>query len=1168
MCCATTIEQDDLSSKTLVRTPMKLPNAGQEHRWTSAFGSSGSFHLSQLISANPNLYVVVADGSESAQRITAELEFFAPHLDVFRFPDHEVLPYDYFSPQSDLISDRLSVLRELPSRRQGVLVVTVRAIMQRLPPRSYVDSLSLKLAVGDIWNPDEQRLLLVRAGYTEVPQVYEHGEYAVRGSVFDLFALGSQEPVRIDLFDNQVESLRIFDPDSQRTIRKIETIDLLPAREYPLDDDAIARFRNNWHNTFDTDVRRAAIYQSISDGIHPDGVECYMPMFFEETGTLFDYLECEPVYVFEDKIHDAVEQFWSEVTERYEALRHNIERPLLPPETLYFRTNEIFAKWRPCRRIHLLHSEDTVARAMRLDAKQLPDVEVQHRRSDPIERLRNFLANVAGRVLLTADTPGRQQHLLDVLRRTNIRPQTYDHLDDFLADDAQFGITVANVERGFWIDDLALITETQIFGSQSETLRKRVRRTAVDPDLVIRNLTELHEGAPVVHVDHGIGRYLGLETLTIDGQITEFVALEYADNDKLYVPVASLDLISRYTGADAENAPLHKLGADAWDKAKRRAAQKVHDVAAELLDIYSRRELHGGNALPQATEDFQRFCDQCEFELTEDQDSAVEAIMNDLNESRASDRLVCGDVGFGKTEVAMRAAFHAMHSGKQVVVLVPTTVLAQQHYDTFSDRFANWPFFIEVLSRFRTASETRTAVKKLEAGEIDVIIATHKVLHLNPNYRNLGLLIIDEEHRFGVRDKERIRNLRAHIDTLTLTATPIPRTLNLAMGSLRELSIIATPPARRLSVKTFVVPYNRTLVQDAIQRELIRGGQVFFVHNAVQTIYRIADEIRRLVPDARLGIGHGQMPKRELESVMSDFYHHRCNVLVCTTIIESGIDVPLANTIIIDRADKFGLAQLHQLRGRVGRSHRQAFAYLLTPPEEVMTVHAKKRLDAIESAGELGSGFTLAVHDMEIRGAGELLGKEQSGEIESIGFTLYSEMLQRTVNALRAGVPANIEQPLQLVHEINFNVPIFIPSDYLPDVHQRLVMYKRISSTNTLFELDQLQAECVDRFGSIPEQTENLFRTTRIKLSARSIGIGKMRIGPKSGRIEFETTDQVDVQRLIDLIEKQPNTYRVSGQDRLLISRDLEEPEDRFVFAEKLIRQLQPNKQTWTAAES
>ena len=1132
------------------------PVAGQEQRWTRAFGCSGSFQLSKLVSEHPSLYVIVANSSETAGRILAELEFFCPSLKLLYFPDHEVLPYDYFSPQSDLVSDRMRVLRTLGSSQEQVLVVTVRAIMQRLVPCTFIASEAFDVSVGIEWNPPSKRAELIKSGYIDVPQVLNPGEFAIRGSVFDVFPLGSEEPLRIDLFDDQIDSLRIFDPDTQRTTRQIESIELLPAKEYLLDEESIVRFRNKWHHTFDTDVRRSEIYQSVSKGIHLDGVECYMPLFFDETSTLFDYFETDPTLVFEGGINEAVEHFWDEVNIRYDSLQHNIERPLLAPNLLYLRKEELFAKWKKFPRIHLIANDEHARHTIPLDSKLLPEMEIEHRLADPNRRLRNFLGNVGRRVLLTCESAGRQQQLIELLRRIGFRPESFDDLAGFQANDAPLGVTVAEIDRGMWSDDLIIVSETQIFGTQHESARQRTRRTAVDPDLVIRNLTEIHEGAPVVHIDHGIGRYCGLETLSIDGQVTDFVSLEYADGDKLYVPVTSLDLISRYTGADAENAPLHKLGADAWEKVKKKATQKVHDVAAELLDVYARREKLESEPFPPLNEDFQLFCDQCEFDLTEDQQLAVDAIIGDLKRARASDRLVCGDVGFGKTEVAMRAAFHVMNSGKQVVVLVPTTVLAQQHYETFSDRFATWPFLLEILSRFRTSKETRDAVCQIQQSNIDLVIGTHKLLHAAPNYPNLGLLIIDEEHRFGVRDKERIRNLRAQVDTLTLTATPIPRTLNLAMGGLRELSIIATPPARRLAVRTFVAPYNRTLVQDAIQRELIRGGQTFFVHNVVQSIHRVADEIRRLVPDVRLLVGHGQMPKRELETVMSDFYHHRCDVLVCTTIIESGIDVPLANTIIIDRADKLGLAQLHQLRGRVGRSHRQAFAYLLTPPEDVMTVHARKRLDAIESAGELGSGFALAVHDMEIRGAGELLGKEQSGEIESIGFTLYSQLLERTVNALRAGVPSNIEQPLSLVHEINFKVPVLIPSDYLPDIHQRLVMYKRIASVDTLFLLDQLQAECIDRFGPLPEQLSNLFRTTRIKISARSIGIGRMMIGPRSGRVEFETTQYVETNNLIKMLTNQPNTYRLSKQDRLLITKELQDEEDRFVFAEELIEHL------------
>ncbi|MBF2968792.1 transcription-repair coupling factor, partial [Pseudomonas aeruginosa] len=699
--------------------------------------------------------------------------------------------------------------------------------------------------------------------------------------------------------------------------------------------------------------------------------------------------------------------------------------------------------------------------------------------------------------------------------------------------------------------------ESPLFG-QRVMQRRRREKTRDGGDAVIKNLTELREGAPVVHIDHGVGRYLGLITLEVDNQQAEFLMLQYAEDAKLYVPVANLHLIARYTGADDALAPLHRLGSETWQKAKRKAAEQVRDVAAELLDIYARRAAREGFAFKDPQADYASFSAGFPFEETPDQQSAIEAVVADMLAPRPMDRLVCGDVGFGKTEVAMRAAFVAVHSGKQVAVLVPTTLLAQQHYNSFRDRFADWPVSVEVMSRFKSAKEVENAARLLAEGKIDILIGTHKLLQEDVKFANLGLVVIDEEHRFGVRQKEQLKALRSEVDILTLTATPIPRTLNMAVSGMRDLSIIATPPARRLSVRTFVMEQQNAVIKEALLRELLRGGQVYYLHNEVKTIEKCARDLAELVPEARIGIGHGQMHERELEQVMSDFYHKRFNVLVASTIIETGIDVPSANTILIERADKFGLAQLHQLRGRVGRSHHQAYAYLLTPPRRQMTPDAEKRLEAIANAQDLGAGFVLATHDLEIRGAGELLGDGQSGQIQAVGFTLYMEMLERAVKAIRKGEQPNLEQPLGGGPEVNLRVPALIPEDYLPDVHARLILYKRIANAPDEEGLRELQVEMIDRFGLLPDPAKNLMRLTLLKLQAEKLGILKVDAGPQGGRIEFAADTQVDPLVLIKLIQGQPNRYKFEGATLFRFQVPMERPEERFNTLEALFERLTP----------
>ncbi len=790
-----------------------------------------------------------------------------------------------------------------------------------------------------------------------------------------------------------------------------------------------------------------------------------------------------------------------------------------------------------------------------------------HRSHHPGERLTAFVAASTVPVLFCAESAGRREVFGEFLARAGLRPVDAENFAAFRDGNAKLALTVAPIECAALTDAFALITETQVFGVRADTEARRDARS-VDSDQIIRNLTELHIGAPVVHIDHGVGRYLGLRTLEIDGALSEFLTIEYADDAKLYVPVTALHLISRYGGADEANAPLHRLGSDQWDKAKRRAAEKIHDVAAELLNIYAHRQARQGTALTAPDDEYQRFVDQFPFDVTSDQRRAIDEVIADLTNPKSMDRLICGDVGFGKTEVAMRAAFVAVQSRKQVVILVPTTLLAQQHYESFRDRFADWPVQIEAVSRLRTESELAAVRQRLSSGAIDIVIGTHKLLNSKFAFRELGLVIIDEEHRFGVRQKERLRTLRAEVDVLTLTATPIPRTLNLAMGGIRDLSIIATPPARRLSVKTFVVQRRKHLIREAISRELARGGQVFYLHNEVRTIEQTATEIGELIPEARIGVGHGQMPKRRLELVMSDFYHRRSNVLVCTTIIENGIDIPNANTMIMDRADKFGLAQLHQLRGRVGRSHRQAYAYLLIPHPKALTQDARKRLEAIEAAGELGVGFSLATHDLEIRGAGELLGEDQSGQIESIGFSLYMDMLDRAVRAIRAGKTPDLDAQLTPHQEVNLRVPALIPEDYLPDVHTRLILYKRISSAEHRDALDELRVEMIDRFGGLPNATKTLFEVTALRLTAAALGIARIDFGPTGGRIEFASDTRVDPIALVRLVQREPNSYRLEDGTRLRVTAKLDDAQARFDHVAHLLDRLDPGETSPMAASA
>jgi transcription-repair coupling factor (superfamily II helicase) len=1138
---------------------LTLPVAGEPVRWGGLYGDSLALALAAA-GAGARPLVIVTPDSQSAERLQESLAWFGadPDLPRLSFPDWETLPYDAFSPHQDIVSQRIACLYRLPELHRGMLILPVATLLQRVAPRDYLTLSGLLLDVGQRLDLEVLRGQLDQAGYRYVSQVMERGEFTVRGSLLDLYPMGAELPYRIDLLDDEVESIRTFDPETQRSIAKVDSIRLLPAREFPLNESAITRFRQAWRARFEGDPQRSVIYRDVSQGLAPSGIEYYLPLFFETTATLFDYLPADALIMSLPDADSAAEKFWEQLADRYEQRRHDIERPLLRPEELYLGVDALRALSGRFAQVQVgrFELERPAAGDRNFVTAALPDVSLKARSPEPAAQLKQFIDGFPGRVLITGESAGRRESLRDLLRDQGIHPHVFESWNEFVAADLRLGIGVAPLEQGLVLPEqrLALITETQLLGQRTH---QRARRKAVrDPETLIRDLTDLTPGAPVVHEDHGVGRYLGLQKLRVTDLETEFLTLEYAGGDKLYVPVASLHLISRYTGSAPEQAPLHRLGSDQWQKARRKAAERVRDVAAELLEIQARRLARPGHAFEIHTEEYRQFASAFPFEETPDQQSAIDAVLEDLAAARPMDRVVCGDVGFGKTEVAMRAAFVAAQAGRQVAVLVPTTLLAQQHFQNFRDRMADWPLRIEALSRFRSAKQQQEILAALADGKVDILIGTHKILQEDVKFRNLGLVIIDEEHRFGVRHKERLKSLRAEVDLLTLTATPIPRTLNMSLAGLRELSIIATPPVQRMAIKTFVCEWDKQTLREACLREIKRGGQVYFLHNEVESIERIARELGELVPEASILIGHGQMRERDLEQVMLDFYHRRCNLLVCTTIIESGIDVPTANTIIINRADKLGLAQLHQLRGRVGRSHHRAYAYLVTPPRRAITPDAVKRLEAIESLEDLGAGFTLATHDLEIRGAGELLGDEQSGQIHEVGFSLYTELLERAVKALKQGKTPQLDRPLDHGAEIDLHIPALIPDDYLPDVHARLIMYKRIASAPDAEALRELQVEMIDRFGLLPQPVKDLFAITELKLLALPLGIRKIDAGETAGRLLFQPDPAVDPLRIINLIQTQPKRYKLEGGDKLRFFAEMPDAAVRVDTVAGLLRVL------------
>mgnify|MGYP001347220483 FL=1 len=1117
--------------------------------WASQGSTAQALTIAERAISYSGISLVITATTAEASTLRTAISFFLQdsNIETKVFPDWETLPYDIFSPHQDIISDRIQILSELPTLTQAVLVLPLTSLLHQLPPTDFLASRLFDYQVDETLDRDKLHNQLTRAGYHRVETVYEHGEYAFRGSIIDIFPMGEKAPFRIDLLDNDIESLRIFDPESQRTLSSVERLRLLPAREFPLDKEGINQFLNHWHDHFDPSTTNCTVYKDVKQGIAPQGIEYYLSLFFDHTANLFDYLPEQTQVFMQGDIYSTANTLWQDINRRYTEYGVDPERPLLAPKEIFITVEDLFSEF---KQLNIIHKEQNASVTPEEIKSGIPDISVNSKQNNPLEQLEKFILDIPAdtSILFCAESAGRKEALTELVAANNIKPQPYDSWQDFRSSGETMGICIYPIDQGFYSKqrNICLITEGELFGQQ--VLQRRRRSTVSEsPDYIFKSLAELKIGAPVVHLDHGVGRYNGLILLSVDGSEQEFLTLIYADDAKLYVPVASLHMISRFSGSGDETmAPLNRLGSYKWDKVKKKAAEKVRDTAAELLDIYSRRAARKGFSCEDNEEEYRQFCSQFPFEETADQQTTIDAVRKDLLSPQPMDRLVCGDVGFGKTEVAMRAAFTVVSSNKQVVILVPTTLLAHQHLDNFRDRFANWPIQVEELSRFKTAKEQQQVINEVEAGKVDILISTHKLLHANIDFSRLGLMIIDEEHRFGVRQKEQLKALRSSVDMLTMTATPIPRTLNMSMHSIRDLSIIATPPAKRLSVKTFIRKKESRVAKEAILREILRGGQVYYLHNDVKSIQRAADELVELVPEARINIAHGQMRERELEKIMSDFYHQRFNVLVCSTIIETGIDIPSANTIIIERADKFGLAQLHQLRGRVGRSHHQAYAYLMTHPEKKLTTDATKRLEAIAAAENLGSGFTLATNDLEIRGAGELLGEEQSGHIQSIGFTLYLEMLDQAVEAIQSGESPNKAINFDQGIEVNLHIPALIPSDYLPDVNMRLTFYKRLANCQDKQQLHELQVEMIDRFGLLPEAVKALFQIAEIRQIGEHIGLKKIEAGPTSGRLKFLQNTKVEPISIIKLVQQNPNKYKLLNNDQLSFTMPMGNPELRL----------------------
>ncbi|MDD0809037.1 transcription-repair coupling factor [Curvibacter sp. RS43] len=1152
---------------------MELPKLSVGKRYTlpRPVGSADALLLARLglreKAAGKPTAIVCADASD-AQRLLDEIAFFAPELRCALFPDWETLPYDTFSPHQDLISERLATLWRIQQRDKDtgadVVIVPATTALYRLAPPSFMAGYTFQFKVKQKLDEARLKSQLTLAGYSHVTQVVSPGEYAVRGGLIDLFPMGSAMPFRVDLFDDEIDSIRTFDPDSQRSLYPVPEVRLLPGREFPMDDAARAKFRSRWRELLEGDPTKSRVYKDMGNGVATAGIEYYLPLFFDDTATVFDYLGTDATVVLHGELEPAFQRFWQDTRERYRLIQGDPDRPALPPESLFLNIEQFYGRASEHAQLSLRPREPEVQDGASVQA--LGDLSVLRGADEPLARLQAHIRNTPQRVLLLAESDGRRESLLDFLRAGGVSPPAFESLAAFEADpDEKIGIATAALTVGFsWLDQgIDFVTETELFATGATTRRRKKQEQVSDVEALIKDLSELNVGDPVVHSQHGIGRYRGLVHMDLgqgknaDGSpaMQEFLHLEYADKAVLYVPVSQLQLISRYTGVSADEAPLHKLGSGQWEKAKRRAAEQVRDAAAELLNIYARRAAREGHAFRYSPSDYETFANDFGFEETADQRAAIHAVIQDMISPRPMDRLVCGDVGFGKTEVALRAAFVAVTGGRQVAFLAPTTLLAEQHYQTLVDRFSKWPVKIAEMSRFRSTKEINAAAKGLSDGTVDIVVGTHKLLSESVQFKNLGLLIIDEEHRFGVRHKEAMKAMRAEVDVLTLTATPIPRTLGMALEGLRDLSVIATAPQRRLAIKTFVRNEGTGVIREAVLRELKRGGQVYFLHNEVETIENRRQKLEEILPEARIAIAHGQMPERELERVMRDFVAQRFNLLLCSTIIETGIDVPSANTIVMSRADKFGLAQLHQLRGRVGRSHHQAYAYLMVPDTEGLTKQAAQRLEAIQAMEELGSGFYLAMHDLEIRGAGEVLGENQSGNMLEVGFQLYNEMLSEAVRSLKAGKEPDLLSPLSVTTDINLHAPALLPDDYCGDVHLRLSFYKKLATARTADQIDTLLEEIVDRFGKLPPQAQTLIDVHRLRVLSAPYGVVKVDAAPGVITITFKANPPVDPMRIIELIQKQRH-IKLAGNEKLRIEREVKEPKDRAQAVRDVLRQL------------
>ncbi len=1135
-------------------------------------GSSDALLLAQLArreAGEKKLTAVVTADASDALRLLNELAFFAPDLRSVLFPDWETLPYDSFSPHQDLISERLATLWAIRQQQADLVLLPATTALYRLAPPSFMAGTTFHFKQGQKLDEATLKSQLTLAGYTHVTQVVSPGEYAVRGGLIDLFPMGSAMPYRVDLFDDEIDSIRGFDPDTQRSLYSVPEVRLLPGREFPIHEAARAKFRHRWRELLEGDPTRSRIYKDMGNGVATAGIEYYLPLFFDDTVTVFDYLGQDATLVLHGDLEAAFQQFTQDTRERHRLAQGDPERPVLPPELLFLSAEDFYVQAKPhaqlaLRPTTLLPLPEGEGASPFVEFDLLPDLTAVRGADDPLARLQDHLRASPQRALVLAESDGRRESLLDFLRASGLNPPAFDSLAEFEASDEKTGIATAAVARGFaWVEGgIDFVTETELFATGTGARKRRKQEQVSDVEALIKDLSELKVGDPVVHAQHGIGRYRGLVNMDMgarnpDGSpaLQEFLHLEYASDATLYVPVSQLHLIGRYTGVSADEAPLHKLGSGQWEKARRKAASQVRDAAAELLNIYARRAAREGHAFRYSPHDYEAFAADFGFEETADQKAAIHAVVQDMISPQPMDRLVCGDVGFGKTEVALRAAFVAVTGGKQVAFLAPTTLLAEQHYLTLADRFAKWPVKVAGMSRFNSTKEVNATLKGLADGSVDIVVGTHKLLSEKTQFKNLGLLIIDEEHRFGVRHKEQMKQFRAEVDVLTLTATPIPRTMGMALEGLRDLSVIATAPQRRLAIKTFLRSESHGVIREAVLRELKRGGQVYFLHNEVETIENRRQALEKILPEARIAIAHGQMPERELERVMRDFVAQRHNLLLCSTIIETGIDVPSANTIVIARADKFGLAQLHQLRGRVGRSHHQAYAYLMVPEIEGLTKQAAQRLDAIQQMEELGSGFYLAMHDLEIRGAGEVLGENQSGNMMEIGFQLYNEMLAEAVKALKAGKEPDLLSPMQAVTEINLHAPALLPGDYCGDVHLRLSFYKKLATARTSDQIDALLEEIVDRFGKLPVQAQTLIDVHRLRVLSQPYGVQKVDAAPGVINITFKPNPPIDPMAIIQMIQKNRH-IKLAGNDKLRVEKALPEPRDRAQMVRDVLRNL------------